>query len=58
MFIGTFTKRVPKAMYFASTITVDASRDAEFSNRLGKALTSVRKLHIFWLRTNAAHYDA
>ena len=51
---GTFVKRVQHAMYVGSTITVDASRDAEISNRLSKALTTVRKLHIFWPRTNAS----
>jgi len=49
-------KRVTKAdkvEYLGGVITAEASRNAEISNRMSKALGTCKKLKLFWRQTNA-----
>jgi len=49
-------KRVTKAdkvEYLGGVITTEASRNAEISNRMSKALGTCKKLKLFWRQTNA-----
>jgi len=50
---GTKIKKADKVEYLGGTITTQASRNAEISNRMSKALGTCKKLKIFWRKNNA-----
>ena len=51
---GTKIEKADQVTYLGGTITATASREAEISSRMTKALATCQKLKIFWRKTNAS----
>jgi len=50
---GKKVEKADKVEYLGGVITTEASRNAEISNRMSKALGTCKKLKLFWRQTNA-----
>jgi len=50
---GKKIEKADKMTYLGGTITPNASRNAEISSRMSKALATCQKLKIFWQKTDA-----